>query len=155
MQPVWSCSDPCGTYPELIEQYEDNAKAFCTLLRVKFTYITTWPNYLHKMTEHVKENMRDKTIGCLSRGAHEKSNKLTRYIWIKLNHRSRQISEHEWRDVLKIQSLYTCRQLQQEMKHHNRNIYTCSICHIPGHTKKNIGSVKNQINEAINNSFPL
>ena len=134
MQPVWSCSDPCGTYPGLVEQYEENAKAFCKLLREKFTYFTTWPNYLHKMTAHVKEIiMRDKTIGRLSSGAHEKSNKLTRY---ELRHRSRQISEHEWRDVLKIQSLYTCRQLQQEMKHRVRNIYTCSICHVPGHTKK-------------------
>ena len=49
LRSVWSSNNP-HLYPDLVRRYDANAEAFCKVLREKFPYFTTLPNYLHKMT---------------------------------------------------------------------------------------------------------
>ena len=131
LRPVWSSNNPKQDYKALVDTYPENAAEFARILKTDFPYVP-FTNYLHKMIAHVPELIHHyDSVAIYSSESHEAGNKVTRREHL---HRSRQSSEYEWRDCLKIYWLYTSKRLQGEIKEANTDKYKCGLC---GSTKHN------------------
>ncbi|XP_022085107.1 V(D)J recombination-activating protein 1-like isoform X2 [Acanthaster planci] len=116
--------------------YKEQAVAMGLRLLTDFPY-AGWPNYLHKIIEHVQEGLEDpegpRTIGGISGEGNEAANKLFREL---RGHFSRQHDETQsLRDVLWFHWLYTSPKLKR-IGHVETRKYQCSQCKELGHNSR-------------------
>ncbi len=95
-----------------------------------------WPNYLHKIIEHVQEIIQDPngpgSVGAMSGEGLEGGNKIFRHF--RKNLSSRGSSFQSLKDILNLHWLYSSPKLRKiAFVAHRKN--TCSICHQTGHNK--------------------
>ncbi|XP_063971603.1 V(D)J recombination-activating protein 1-like [Lytechinus pictus] len=119
---------------EDIASYKEKAIRMGRLLDEHFTY-ASWPNYLHKLIEHVQEVLEDEegpgTIGGLSGEGNEGANKVFRDL---RRHFSRKSSAMlSLRDVIWFHWLYTSPKLRRIAQVTSRD-YSCSKCQKLGHS---------------------
>ncbi|XP_072051986.1 V(D)J recombination-activating protein 1-like [Amphiura filiformis] len=110
MKAVYCSNQPLATCPELCARYSQNAQVLTALIDTHFTYLKPFSNYFHKMIAHVPELLdRDKSVGKFSSSSNERANKDSRQFTLR---NSRQTSQFEMQDTLRIHWLYTSRRLQ-------------------------------------------
>ena len=125
---------------EDVASYKETAVRMRKALLEDFEYVA-WPNYLHKVVEHVQEVLEDPegpgSIGILSSEGNEAANKLFREL---RSHFSRKHSTYDsLRDVLWFHWLYTSPTLRRLSNVHARE-YRCSHCGELGHSTLNCKS---------------
>lgn len=126
-----------ATKPDLasVQSYKKIAVGLGKSLREKFAF-ARWPNYLHKLIEHVQEILLDpngpSSIGAYSGEGLEAGNKLFRHIRKNLANRGSTYSGLI--DVLKIHWLYSSPALQRlaQVSHQK---YKCGTCGELGHNR--------------------
>lgn len=96
-----------------------------------------WPNYLHKVIEHVQEIIQHEdgpgTVGGLSGEGNEGGNKIFRHFRMHLSRRGD--SYGLLRDVLWLHWLYTSPALQR-LASVVHTQHRCSVCFQVGHNKR-------------------
>jgi hypothetical protein len=132
MRTVYRASKPS---PADVAIYKETAVKMGQILIDDFPWVR-WPNYLHKVIEHVDEiiNRNDglHSVGIMSGEGNEAGNKLFRQF--RRSHSSRGSTTQSLLDILKLHWLYTSPKLQQlsEVSHKK---YKCGICGEIGHTR--------------------
>ncbi|XP_033635628.1 V(D)J recombination-activating protein 1-like [Asterias rubens] len=116
--------------------YKDKAVEMGRLLLVNFTYVG-WPNYLHKIIEHVQEIIQDPegpgAVGTISGEGNEAANKLFREL---RGHFSRKTDESQsLKDIIWYHWLYTSPKLRR-ISHVKARKYQCSNCNELGHNAR-------------------
>lgn len=118
-----------------IVAYKTNALAFANLMKEKFPF-AKWPNYFHKLVEHVQELLLDtntlQTIGAMSGEGLEAGNKLFRHI--RKNLSSKGNTYEGLVDVLSLHWLYSSPSLQR-LSSISRQKYSCGHCGNTGHNR--------------------
>lgn len=81
---VYRCKDPLKECPLDVQNYENCAVEMGTLFLEHFDYVE-WPNYLHKIFEHVQQLVEDPngpgSVGAFSSQSNEAAgNKLVRHF---------------------------------------------------------------------------
>ena len=106
------------------------------LLKIHFDF-AQWPNYLHKIIEHVQEILEDpnglESIGAFTSEGNEAGNKLFRLL--RKNYANKGNSYMGLEDVLKLHWLYSSNKLQKlaEVRH---RLNKCSKCLEFGHNRR-------------------
>ncbi|XP_063954560.1 V(D)J recombination-activating protein 1-like [Lytechinus pictus] len=122
---------------EEVIKYKATAVKMGQELLDNFGYVM-WPNYLHKVIEHVQEILDDQdgpgSIGALSGEGSEAANKLFRHLRKYASRRS--TVEESLRDVLWFHWMYTSPKLRAlRAASLVKRKYHCSICGKEGHSK--------------------
>ncbi|XP_063951685.1 V(D)J recombination-activating protein 1-like [Lytechinus pictus] len=119
---------------EEVTKYKATAVKMGQELLDNFGYVM-WPNYLHKVIEHVQEILDDPgSIGAFSGEGSEAANKLFRHLRKYASRRS--TVEESLRDVLWFHWMYTSQQLHAlRAASLVKRKFHCSICGEEGHSK--------------------
>ncbi|XP_071495144.1 V(D)J recombination-activating protein 1-like [Diadema antillarum] len=121
---------------EHVTSYKDTGVKMGELLRESFSY-ASWPNYLHKLIEHVQEPLEmengPRTIGALSGEGNEGANKVFRDLRRHFSRKSNAITS--LRDTMWFHWLYTSPKLRRIAKDTAR--HRCSNCQQLGHSIAN------------------
>lgn len=130
---VYRSNDPMTEFPQDVKNYKLKAVGMGKILVTDFAYVP-WPNYLHKIIEHVQELIEDdsgvRSVGSLSGEGNEAGNKLFRHF--RLHHARRGNTYHGLRDVLWLHWLYTSPKLRKLSEvYHRQN--RCTRCYQVGH----------------------
>ena len=140
LRSVYSASHPRS---EDVATYKQRALQMGQLLLTNFMY-AGWPNYPHKIIEHVQEIVEDSegpnTVGGISGEGNEAANKLFREL------RAHFALKHDeflllYRDIIWFHRLYTSPKLTR-LSHVNTRSYLCSNCKGLGH---NVRSCPNEM----------
>ena len=127
---------------EDIKGYKAEAVEMGKMLINHFDF-ARWPNYLHKVIEHVQEILENPdgpgSIGAFSSEGNEGGNKLFRMFRKGYSHRGDSYKGLE--DVLKLHWLYTSHYLRSKSKVTRRQ-HQCSSCLMFGHNKSTCTSVQ-------------
>ena len=137
LREVYRCNYPLDEMPLKVRQYKRNAVEMGVLLSQKFDYVR-WPNYLHKIIEHVQQLIEDPngpgSIGAFSSEGNEGGNKLFRHFRKNLARRGSTLGG--LKDVLTTQWLYTSPVLTKlAEREHRKN--KCSVCYSQEHIRRN------------------
>ena len=129
---VYRANDPEKTDVAI---YKETAVSMGRELMEHFSF-AEWPNYLHKVIEHVQELIQDPegpgSIGAMSGEGLEGGNKVFRHF--RKNLASRGNSYQSLKDILNLHWLYSSPKLKLiAFVAHRKN--TCSICNQKGHNK--------------------
>ena len=116
--------------------YKKTATEMGKMLIEHFDY-APWPNYLHKVIEHVQEILADPegpgSIGAFSGEGNEAGNKLFRLF--RKNYSTRGDSFKALEDVIKLHWFYSSCNLQK-LSEVTPEVHKCTICKQQGHNKK-------------------
>lgn len=116
-----------------VAAYKAHAIQMADLLHSNFSY-ANWPNYFHKVTEHVQEVLEDPqgpgTIGALSGEGNEAANKLFRDLRRNFSRKNNTLAS--LRDIIWMHWLYTSPKLRHLANVSSRS-YKCSKCKKSGH----------------------
>ena len=112
MRKVYRAKDPKKECPEDISTYKVTAVEMARLLLVHFEYVS-WPNYFHKVVEHVQEIIESPygpgTVGGISGEGNECGNKIFRHMRKNLARKGNTLGG--LRDVLWCHWLYSSPEL--------------------------------------------
>ena len=132
MRKVYRANDPDATE---VSNYKSNAVEMGKLLIKHFPFCK-WPNYLHKIIEHVQELTEDKngpgSIGAVSGEGNEAGNKIFRHF--RKNLSSKGNTQQSLTDVLKLHWLYSSPKLQM-ISNKTKRSYRCTACKGEGHSR--------------------
>ena len=121
---------------EQVSTYKEKAVKMGSLLKKNFAY-ANWPNYLHKIIEHVQELLEDPngpgSIGAFSGEGNEAGNKIFRLF--KKNFSTRSNSYKALEDIIRLHWMYSSKTLQ-EHTYIESAVYICSVCNEKGHNKR-------------------
>ncbi|KAK3089331.1 hypothetical protein FSP39_002772 [Pinctada imbricata] len=136
LRSVYRAKDPLVECPSEVASYKQTAIQMGSLLMEHFHY-AQWPNYLHKVIEHVQQLIEDPkgpgSIGSFSSEGNEAGNKLFRHFRKNLSRRGNTYGS--LCDVLKLHWLYSSKALCKIAEiEHKRN--KCSLCFTEGHNKR-------------------
>lgn len=136
MRKVYRASDPKTQYPEETKMYKQTAVSFGHALLENFSY-AKWPNYIHKVIEHVQELIEDEngagTVGGLSGEGNECGNKIFRHF--RKNLARKGDTYGGLRDVLWGHWLYSSPELVR-LASKTSIKKKCSICLQEGHNMR-------------------
>ena len=137
MRKIYRAKSPKTDYPEEVRLYKLNAVEMGKFLLENYTYVE-WPNYLHKLIEHVQEliehDLGPGSIGMFSGEGNEGGNKIFRHFRKHLSRKGDVIGG--LRDVLQLHWLYSSKALQElSSVTHKQN--RCSVCFETGHKRNN------------------
>ena len=125
-----------------MKDYKKTAVQMGQLLMEHFSF-ARWPDYLHKIIEHVQEILEDPngpgSIGAFSSEGNEAGNKLLRLF--RKNYSNRGDSYKGLEDVIKLHWLYSSLTLETLATVEHRR-YRCSKCLEFGHNKNNCNTEK-------------
>ncbi|KAK3100740.1 hypothetical protein FSP39_024522 [Pinctada imbricata] len=135
LRKIYRSRSPREEYPDDLKNYKENAVSMGRFLLEHFSYIE-WPNYLHKVIEHVQEFIEDErgpgSVGSLSGEGNEGGNKVFRYFRKQLSRKGDVIGG--LRDVLQLHWLYSSKALiMLSNTTHKQN--RCSLCYSLGHKR--------------------
>ena len=102
LRKVYRSNDPMREYPDEVKRYKAKAVEMGKLLLEHFSY-ASWPNYLHKIIEHVQELIEDGPTGVRSVGAWSgEGSKAGNKIFRKFRdqHARKDTTMHFLRDIL-------------------------------------------------------
>ena len=137
LREVYRCLCPMKDIPEKVHLYKQNSVAFGQLLIQNFQY-ADWPNYLHKVIEHVQQLILDPngpgSVGAFSSEGNECGNKLFRHFRKNLSRRGSVVGS--LRDVLHVHWLYSCPKLVNIAEIQRRK-NKCSKCLSEDHIIRN------------------
>lgn len=133
MRSVYRSNDPMAISSVNVGIYKDRAVEMGKLLLEDFSYCQ-WPNYLHKIIEHVQEIIEDDTgvmsVGALSGEGNEAGNKIFRQF--RKHHSRKGNTMQGLRDVLWLHWLYSSPKLTDMAEIYRKNVH-CTQCHEVGH----------------------
>lgn len=140
MRMIYRAIDPKAQYPTETKLYKQTAVAFGKTLIEHFEY-AKWPNYIHKIIEHVQELIENDngpgTVGGLSSEGNEGGNKIFRHFRKNL---ARKGSTYGGiRDVLWGHWLYSSPSLTR-LSSKSKSEQRCSSCKCFGHNIRNCPS---------------
>ena len=130
MRCVYRCANPLVKMPEKVKNYKKFAVETGAFLITHFEY-AKWPNYLHKVIEHVQQLIEDPrgpgSVGEMSSEGNEAGNKLFRHF--RKNLARRGSTAGGLRDVLVAHWLYSSYTLASlaEVEHKKQK---CSVCYL-------------------------
>ena len=122
--------------PNHVAMYKTITVAMGELIKTHFSF-ARWPNYLHKLIEHVQEILQDPngpgSIGAFSGEGNEAGNKIFRLF--RKNFANKGNSYKGLEDVLKLHWLYSSPALSKlaEVQHRKNK---CAVCGDFGHNKR-------------------
>ena len=137
LRTVYRCLNPLADIPDNVFNYKRTALKMAGILLQDFDYVS-WPNYLHKIIEHVQELICHpdgvKSVGSLSSEGNEAGNKLFRLF--RKNIARRGSTYGGLVDVLNYHWLYSSKVLGKlaEVEHRKNK---CSLCHLNTHIRRN------------------
>ena len=109
MRKIYRAKQPLTDYPDNTESYKQNAVKFGNHLLEHFAYCN-WPNYLHKVIEHVYEIIeKEGSVGIFSSEGNKAGNKLFRHI--RRHHSRKNTVQGSLEDTLKMHMLYSSKAL--------------------------------------------
>ena len=133
MRTVYRATDPKVQYPQETKLYKQTAVEFGRDLINNFDY-ARWPNYIHKVIEHVQELIENPngpgTVGGLSGEGNEGGNKIFRHFRLHLARKGNTYGG--LRDVLWGHWLYSSPKLVR-LAAKSRMQQRCSYCKSKGH----------------------
>ncbi|XP_045174389.2 V(D)J recombination-activating protein 1-like [Mercenaria mercenaria] len=136
MRKVYRSKDPKKECPEDISKYKETAVEMAKLLLTHFGY-ASWPNYLHKVVEHVQEIIESQngpgTVGGISGEGNECGNKIFRHMRKNLARKGN--TQGGLRDVLWCHWLYSSPELS-ELATLTLKQARCSLCFELGHNRR-------------------
>lgn len=133
LRAVYRSNNPLLTMPEQVTTYKVRAIALANMLKTDFSYVH-WPNYLHKIIEHVQELIQRPdgpgTVGGMSGEGNEAGNKIFRHFRKNLSRKG--ATFESLHDVLKLHWLYSS-PLLTKLAQQERSSKQCSLCNKLGH----------------------
>ena len=136
LRKVYRCKNPLLDFPDDVSTYKARAVEMGSLLLQNFDYVN-WPNYLHKVIEHVQQLIQDPngpgSVGSFSSEGNEAGNKLFRHFRKNLSRRGNTYGS--LCDVLKLHWLYSSKKLFKLAETEHKKI-KCSLCFNLGHNKR-------------------
>ena len=133
MRSVYRANKPLIDLPEKVKDYKNTAVSLAHNLRDNFSYVH-WPNYLHKVIEHVQELIERPdgpgTVGGMSGEGNEAGNKVFRHF--RKNLARKGATYDSLRDVLVLHWLYSSPTLRH-LATIEKSKKTCSLCLEEGH----------------------
>lgn len=142
MRQVYRATEPEAS---AVSSYKESAVSFGKMIMQYFPY-ANWPNYLHKIIEHVQELIEDKngpgSIGAVSGEGNEAGNKIFRHL--RKNMASKGNTQQGLIDVLKTHWLYSSpKLLSLSTVTHKKN--KCGICFQEGHNRLTCPTTKDPV----------
>ena len=137
LRTIYRAKSPKTDYPEEVKLYKMNAVKMGKFLLENYSFVE-WPNYLHKVIEHVQELIEHDSghgsIGMFSGEGNECGNKVFRHFRKHLSRKGDVTGG--LRDVLQLHWLYSSKVLQEfSSVTHKQN--RCSVCFETGHKRNN------------------
>ena len=132
LRKIYRAKHPLIDYPNETKLYKQLSVQFGKHLIDNFSHCE-WPNYLHKIIEHVDEIIeREGSIGIFASEGNEAGNKLFRHI--RKHHARKNTNQGSLEDTLKMHTLY-CSKALQSLAYVANKKYQCSKCGDLGHNR--------------------
>ena len=137
LRKIYRAKSPKSMYPQEVRLYKANAVDMGKFILEHYSYVD-WPNYLHKIIEHVQELIEHESgpgsIGMFSSEGNEGGNKVFRHFRKHLSRKGDVLGG--LKDVLQLHWLYSSKTLQElSSVTHKQN--RCSVCFEAGHKRNN------------------
>ena len=133
LRQVYRANRPLIECPDLVQTYKATAISLGKALLTEFDYVQ-WPNYLHKIIEHVQELIQRPdgpgTVGGMSGEGNEAGNKVFRHFRRNLSRRG--ATYDSLRDILVLHWLYSSPRLRH-LASVEKQKKSCSLCKELGH----------------------